>query len=107
MSFKRPKIPKPKIPKIKKPSSTSRKKLTKAIKSKSEKKIKPKLTKKNNLPSKPKLNLSKKKTSKKTGVCFSGKNCKGKVLSASCTKSECKRIGGKSWKGLSGCQVIS
>ncbi len=107
MSFKRPKVPKPKIPKVKKPTNSKRKKLNKTIKSEISKKITTKIRNKKTVLPKPKSKISKKTTHKTKGVCYSQKNCRGKIVSSQCTKTECKKLGGKSWKGLSGCQEIS
>ncbi|MGD8917791.1 MAG: hypothetical protein PVJ16_02570 [Nitrosopumilaceae archaeon] len=107
MSFKRPKIPKPKIPKVKKPTNSKRKKLDKTIKSEISKKITTKIKSKKTSLQKPKSVKSKKTTHKNKGICYSQKNCKGKIVSNQCTKTECKKLGGKSWKGLSGCQEVS
>ena len=106
MSFRRPKILKPSIPKIKKPTGLSRKKLEKTIKSEIKKKINSQPIKKKSLPLKPTKTITKKKVNKKLGICYSEKNCKGKIFSRKCSKAECKKLGGKSWKGLSGCQKI-
>ena len=107
MSFKRPRIPKTRIPKVKKPTNSKRKKLDKTIKSEISKKVSTKTKRKTISIQKPKSNTSRKITHKNKGVCYSQKNCKGKTVSAHCTKTECKKLGGKSWKGLSGCQEIS
>ena len=106
LSFKRPRIPKPKIPKIKKPSTKIRRKLNKNIKKEIKKSttVSPPKKKVLSLTSKPKT--LKKNSSKNFGVCFAAKSCKGKVISKKCTKFECKKMGGKSWKGKNGCQEI-
>jgi len=106
LSFKRPKIPKPKIPKVKKPTNSKRKKLDRTIKSEISKKITTKIKSKKASLQKPKPAKSKKTTHKNKGVCYSQKSCKGKIISSQCTKTECKKLGGKSWKGLSGCQEV-
>ena len=106
MSFKRPKVPKPKIPKVKKPTNSKRKKLNNTIRSEISKKTSTKIKSKKTSFTKPKLKQPKKTTHKAKGVCYSQKNCKGKIISSQCTKTECKKLGGKSWKGLSGCQEI-
>lgn len=107
LSFKRPKVPKPKIPKMKKSDTSKRKKLDKSIKSEiSTKKTQSKPEKKKVSLPKPKTTHTKKKTHMKHGTCYSEKNCKGKILSKQCTKSECKKMGGKSWKGTNDCESL-
>ncbi|MDX1441507.1 MAG: hypothetical protein R3237_03520 [Nitrosopumilaceae archaeon] len=106
MSFRRPRVPKPGIPKIRKPSRLPRKKLEKTIKSEIKKKVTSKTKRKQTSIQKPTHLKTKKIIVKKNGVCYDGKNCKGKIISKKCSKAECKKLGGKSWKGLSGCQEI-
>lgn len=106
LSFKRPKIPKPRIPKIKKTTNSKRKKLSKTIKNEVSKKATSKPIKKKISIAKPKKTIIKNKTHKNRGVCYSAKNCRGKIISTHCTKTECKKLGGKSWKGISGCQEV-
>ena len=106
MSFKRPKVPKPKIPKLKKPTSSAGKKLSMKEKPKVMKKNLSKNTKKKKIVSKQSKTTARKKTHKKTGICYSKKDCKGEILASKCTKSACKKIGGKSWKETSKCQPI-
>lgn len=106
MSFKRPGIPKPKIPKIKKPSNKIRRKLNKNIKKEIKKSTTVPTPKKKELSLTSKPRTLKKNSSKHFGVCYVGKNCKGKTISKKCTKLECKKMGGKSWKGKNGCQEI-
>ena len=106
MSFRRPRVPKPRIPKIKKSGNSMRKKLSKTIKSEVSKKATSKAIKRKTSLPKPKKVVNKNKTHKNRGICYSSKNCRGKIISTQCTKTECKKLGGKSWKGLSGCKDL-
>lgn len=93
MSLRKPSIRKPKIPKIKKPLISKRKRIKK-ISRLSVDKIKTK--------SKPKPHIHKKTHSKVSlGTCYIEKNCKG-VLSRKISKTQCWKIGGKSWKKTGG-----
>ncbi len=98
--MRRPRIKGPRIPKIKKPSTLKRKRIVKKLPTISKKSIQPKLSSKKSIP--------KKKVTRKiiVGTCYSKKDCKG-VLSKKVTKTQCRDIGGKSWKKIDGsCEIL-
>lgn len=95
MSIRRPKLKKPSIPRIKKPLISKRKRIVKKISSLGKKNVQPKNSKVKH--------PTKKRTRHKIilGTCYFNQNCKG-VLSRKITKTNCKKIGGKSWKKIEG-----
>lgn len=49
----------------------------------------------------------KKKSVVRLGTCYENEGCRGKILLRRVSKGRCKKAGGKSWKGVRGCQTIS
>ena len=100
-SIRRPRIPRPRIPKIKKPSISKVKRL----------RLKPSGISVKQTMSKPSVvtkNKGKKKTIKRnTGTCYLQSGCRN-ILARDVTKTQCKKMGGKSWRKTGGtCERLS
>lgn len=95
--MKRPSMPKPRIPKIKKPTISKAKRLRKNSPTLSIKQTSGSIkTKKRSGPAYKSAN--KKKTKRKhLGTCYVQTGCRS-ILAKDVSKSQCKKIGGKSWK---------
>jgi len=94
-SVRPPRIPRPKIPKIKKPSISKSKRLRLKPSGVS---LKPRLSK----PSNVTKHKDKKKIIKRnTGTCYLQSGCRS-VLARDVTKTQCKKMGGKSWRKAGG-----
>lgn len=100
MSIPRPRIPRPSNPKIKKPSILKRKRIVKKLPSITKKTVQPRIS--------STKSITKKRVTRKPilGNCFINKNCKG-ILARKVSKSQCRDLGGKSWKKTDGhCQNL-
>ena len=101
-SVRKPRMPKPRIPKIKKPSISKRKKI----------RVKPSVGTVSSLKKKKgrtARNISAKSTSvsrhhgtkHNTGTCYLQFGCRN-VLAQAVSKTQCKKMGGKSWRKKDG-----
>ncbi|MFB5610921.1 MAG: hypothetical protein ACE5R3_05185 [Nitrosopumilaceae archaeon] len=95
-----PTLRRPITPKIKTPRISRKKDLGKSIKINIG-------TKSPNLIRGRSVKKDKKKSIVRLGTCYKNVGCEGKILLKRVSKARCKAAGGKSWKGVRGCQSIS
>ena len=97
-SVRKPRMPKPRIPKIKKPGVSKAKRLRKKLPALSTKKISSSKIKKTGTAPET---VNKKKhhntTRRYVGTCYLKNGCRD-VLAKDVSKTQCKKMGGKSWK---------
>ncbi|MDH3312321.1 MAG: hypothetical protein OEM28_04130 [Nitrosopumilus sp.] len=94
-SVRPPRMPRPRIPKIKKPSISKAKRLRLKPSGIS---LKQTLSKPSAIP---KHKGKKKGNKRNTGTCYFQSRCRN-VLARDVTKTQCKKMGGKSWRKTGG-----
>ncbi len=102
---KRPRMPKPKIPKIKKPTISKTRRIRKKLPALSVKKIDSKT--KTRSATHRSVNKKKHYARRSLGTCYLQSGCRN-VLAKNVSKTQCKKMGGKSWKisgGICECLV--
>jgi len=103
-NVRKPRMPRPRIPKIKKPSISNAKRLRKKLPTLSVKRVGVKT--KATVAAKPANKKKHTTTRRHVGTCYFQSGCRY-ILAKDVSKTQCKKMGGKSWKIQGGkCELI-